>query len=123
MTEQEIAHLRVLIADERQDRLALLADLVVGLGHEVVARETEIRKAGAATARERPDVALVVEFHARANSRSRLAPRASSAFSGQERTFLAELLPEWVNRTRSQVISHDGGMSRVLLSNLATSVS
>ena len=59
MTEQEIAHLRVLIADERQDRLALLADLVVGLGHEVVAREIEIRKAGAATARERPDVALV----------------------------------------------------------------
>ncbi|MHB8644029.1 MAG: ANTAR domain-containing response regulator [Gaiellaceae bacterium] len=60
MTEQEIAHLRVLIADERQDRLELLADLVVGLGHEVVAREIEIRTAGAATARARPDVALVV---------------------------------------------------------------
>jgi len=59
MTEQEIAHLRVLIADQRQDRLELLADLVVGLGHEVVAREIEIRKAGAATARARPDVALV----------------------------------------------------------------
>ena len=60
MTDQESAHLRVLIADERQARLELLADLVVGLGHDVVAREIEIRKAGAATARERPDVALVV---------------------------------------------------------------
>jgi response regulator NasT len=59
ITEQEITNLRVLIADERQDRLALLAHLVVGLGHEVVASEIEIRKAGAATARERPDVALV----------------------------------------------------------------
>ena len=60
MTEPETANLRVLIADERQDRLELLSQLVVGLGHEVVAREIEIRKAGAATARERPDVALVV---------------------------------------------------------------
>ena len=52
-------HLRVLIADERQDRLKVLAHLVAGLGHEVIASEIEIRKAGAATARERPDVALV----------------------------------------------------------------
>ena len=52
--------LRVLIADERQDRLKVLADLVARLGHEVIASEIEIRKAGAATARERPDVALVV---------------------------------------------------------------
>jgi response regulator NasT len=59
IAEQEIAHLRVLIADERQDRLELLAHLVAGLGHEVIASEIEIRKAGAATARERPDVALV----------------------------------------------------------------
>jgi AmiR/NasT family two-component response regulator len=58
--EHEIAHLRVLIADERKDRLDLLAHLVAGLGHEVVASEIEIRKAGPATARERPDVALVV---------------------------------------------------------------
>jgi AmiR/NasT family two-component response regulator len=59
MTEQETPHLRVLIADERQDRLELLARLVAGLGHEVVASEIEISKAGEATARERPDVALV----------------------------------------------------------------
>ncbi len=58
--EQEATRLRVLIADEHQDRLELLAGLVAGLGHEVVAREVEIRKAGAATAREHPDVALVV---------------------------------------------------------------
>ena len=60
ITEQETAHLSVLIADERQDRLERIARLVAGLGHEVVASEIEIRKAGAATARERPDVALVV---------------------------------------------------------------
>jgi response regulator NasT len=33
--------------------------LVVGLGHEVVALEVEVRSVGAATARVRPDVALV----------------------------------------------------------------
>jgi hypothetical protein len=37
-----VHHLRVLIANEHQDRLALLADVVKGLGHEVVARETSV---------------------------------------------------------------------------------
>ena len=59
ITEQDIAHLRVLIADERQDRLEVLAHLVAGLGHEVIAREVDVREVGAVTARERPDVALV----------------------------------------------------------------
>ena len=60
MPVAQISPLRVLIADERQDRLKVLADLVARLGHEVIASEIEIKKAGAATARERPDVALVV---------------------------------------------------------------
>ena len=55
----ESRHLRVLIANERRDRLALLAQVVTGLGHEVVAREVEVEEVGAVTARERPDVALV----------------------------------------------------------------
>jgi AmiR/NasT family two-component response regulator len=49
----------VLIANERRDRLELLAQVVTGLGHEVIAREVDVREVGAATARERPDVALV----------------------------------------------------------------
>jgi AmiR/NasT family two-component response regulator len=52
-------HLRVLIANERKDRLALVAPIVVALGHEVIAREIEVHDVGAVTARERPDVALV----------------------------------------------------------------
>jgi AmiR/NasT family two-component response regulator len=53
------SHLRVLIANERRDRLELLAKVVTGLGHEVVAREIDVREVGAVTSRERPDVALV----------------------------------------------------------------
>lgn len=52
-------HLRVLIANERRDRLALLAAVVTELGHEVIAREVDVSEIAAATARERPDVALV----------------------------------------------------------------
>jgi len=59
LTETDITHLRVLIANERRDRLALLAEVVAGLGHEVIAREIDVREVGAVTARERPDVALV----------------------------------------------------------------
>jgi AmiR/NasT family two-component response regulator len=52
-------HLRVLIANERKDRLALVAPVVAALGHEVIAREIDVDDVGAVTARERPDVALV----------------------------------------------------------------
>jgi AmiR/NasT family two-component response regulator len=59
MSYRETDHLRVLIANERRDRLALVAPLVASLGHEVIAREIEIEDVGPVTARERPDVALV----------------------------------------------------------------
>jgi AmiR/NasT family two-component response regulator len=59
MKDRETGHLRVLIANERKDRLALVAPIVIGLGHEVIAREIEVDDVGAVTARERPDVALV----------------------------------------------------------------
>jgi AmiR/NasT family two-component response regulator len=49
----------VLIANERKDRLALVAPLVANLGHEVIAREIDVADVGVVTARERPDVALV----------------------------------------------------------------
>jgi len=52
-------HLRVLIANEKRERLDILAQVVSGLGHEVIAREIYVREVGAATERERPDVALV----------------------------------------------------------------
>lgn len=49
----------MLIANERTDRLALVAPIVVALGHEVIAREIDVEDVGPVTARERPDVALV----------------------------------------------------------------
>jgi DNA-binding NtrC family response regulator len=59
MSQRETEHLRVLIANERRDRLAIVAPIVATLGHEVIAREIEVTEVGAVTARERPDVALV----------------------------------------------------------------
>lgn len=59
MAEVETQHLRVLIANEKRDRLELLARVIAGLGHDVIAREIDSKEVGAATARERPDVALV----------------------------------------------------------------
>jgi AmiR/NasT family two-component response regulator len=56
---EHATHLRVLIANEKLERLALLAPVVAGLGHEVIAREISVAEVGAVTARERPDVALV----------------------------------------------------------------
>ncbi|HEY8866844.1 MAG TPA: ANTAR domain-containing protein [Solirubrobacteraceae bacterium] len=59
MSYHENKHLRVLIANERKEGLALVAPIVAALGHEVIAREIEVADVGAVTARERPDVALV----------------------------------------------------------------
>jgi AmiR/NasT family two-component response regulator len=59
MNYRDTEHLRVLIANERKDGLALVAPIVVALGHEVIAREVQVEDVGAVTIRERPDVALV----------------------------------------------------------------
>ena len=59
MVENEVQQLRVLIANERRDRLELLAQVVSRLGHEVIAQEIDVTAVAAVTAREQPDVALV----------------------------------------------------------------
>ena len=59
MSTPDIGHLRVLIANEKRERLERVAGVVAALGHEVIAREIYVKDVGTATARERPDVALV----------------------------------------------------------------
>ena len=59
MGNRDTEHLRVLIANERKDQLALVAPAVAALGHGVIAREIDVKDVGVVTARERPDVALV----------------------------------------------------------------
>jgi AmiR/NasT family two-component response regulator len=54
-----VDRLRVLIANEHIERLGLLAGVVEGLGHDVVARSVSVKEVAATTARERPDVAIV----------------------------------------------------------------
>jgi AmiR/NasT family two-component response regulator len=55
----EVKRLRVLVANERQDRLVIVADVIRGLGHEVIAPQIEVSEVGPVTAREHPDVAFV----------------------------------------------------------------
>jgi AmiR/NasT family two-component response regulator len=59
MAEGQSRRLRVLIANEKRARLALLERVVTELGHEVIAREISVTDVGAVTAHEHPDVALV----------------------------------------------------------------
>jgi len=55
----ETHHLRILIANEKRERLERLAAFIATLGHEVIAREIHVKEVAASTAREHPDVALV----------------------------------------------------------------
>jgi len=57
MTDHRL--LRILIANERKDRLERIATIVTGLGHEVISRELEVADVAAATEREHPDLAFV----------------------------------------------------------------
>jgi hypothetical protein len=57
MVESGIEHLRVRIANERTDLLALLAEVVSGLGRDVIACEVGVKEIGAVTAREHPVLA------------------------------------------------------------------
>jgi AmiR/NasT family two-component response regulator len=52
-------HLRVLIANERHDRLAVVAPLVTSLGHQVVAQVIGTDEVAELTHQSQPDVALV----------------------------------------------------------------
>ncbi len=61
--EGSAQHLRILIANERQERLAVVAPLVSSLGHEVIAREIRADEVGDLTQRMQPDVALVGVGH------------------------------------------------------------
>ena len=56
---ETVTPLRVLIANERKDRLERIAEIVTGLGHEVISRELEVSDVAAATEREHPDLAFV----------------------------------------------------------------
>lgn len=51
--------LRVLIANERPDRLAVITEILTKMGHVVVAAGVDVGQIGETTRREHPDVALV----------------------------------------------------------------
>jgi AmiR/NasT family two-component response regulator len=52
--------LRILIANQDRERLQQVTSTVVALGHAAVLREGSLEDIGAATAAERPDLALVI---------------------------------------------------------------
>jgi AmiR/NasT family two-component response regulator len=51
--------LRVLLANEREEHMMLVAAIVESLGHRVIATSTDVSGVGALTASKHPDVALV----------------------------------------------------------------
>jgi len=55
----EFQSLRVLIANQREERLQSTTAMVAEMGHQVIARELEVVEVAAATAETLPDVALV----------------------------------------------------------------
>jgi AmiR/NasT family two-component response regulator len=91
-----VHHLRVLIANERRDHLELLAKVVTGLGHEVVAREIAVKEVGPATARLRPDVAIVGLGDSSAHALEMVSGIVREAFCPVI-AVLATNDPDWVN--------------------------
>ncbi len=55
----EHEQLRVLVANQREDRIGRVTEIVISLGHIVVVGSTDVAEVGDMTIRERPDVALV----------------------------------------------------------------
>lgn len=54
------AHLRIVIASEAGARLDEVTNMVAGLGHEVIARESSFTDIDQITSRVHPDVAIVI---------------------------------------------------------------
>ena len=96
-----IHHLRVLIANQRSDRLELLAQVVTLLGHEVIAREIHVKDVAAVTARERPDVALVGLGENAEHALQQISEIVSEAFCPVI-ALLDAYDGEWVNEAASR---------------------
>jgi AmiR/NasT family two-component response regulator len=96
-----IHHLRVLIANQRADRLGLLAEVVKGLGHEVIAREIHVSDVAAVTARERPDVALVGLGESAEHALDQISEIVAQAFCPVI-ALLDSYDGEWVNEAASR---------------------
>jgi AmiR/NasT family two-component response regulator len=90
-------NLRVLIANQRADRLDLLAEVVTGLGHEVIAQEIHVSDVGAVTARERPDVALVGLGESSDHALQLITEIVRSAYCPVI-ALLQDYDPEWVDK-------------------------
>jgi AmiR/NasT family two-component response regulator len=85
-----------LIANQRPERLDLLAKVVNGLGHEVIAREVRVAEVAAVTARERPDVALVGLGESSEHALQLISEIVRGAFCPVI-ALLEDYDPEWVN--------------------------
>ena len=96
-----IHHLRVLIANQRSDRLEILAQVVTELGHEVIAREIHVSDVAAVTARERPDVALVGLGESAEHALHQISEIVSQAFCPVI-ALLDTYDGEWVNEAASR---------------------
>jgi AmiR/NasT family two-component response regulator len=59
MRSESREHLRILIANQRPERLDLTTGIVAALGHTVIARSLDVTQVAGTTAEARPDVALV----------------------------------------------------------------
>ncbi len=94
-------HLRVLIANQRVDRLETLAQVVTGLGHEVIAREIHVTDVAAVTARERPDVALVGLGESASHALGQISEIVAEAFCPVI-ALLEEYDGNWVNEAASR---------------------
>ena len=57
--DEDPPHLRVLVADDDQRRIAEIADVVGGLGHTVVGRLLDVSELADAAQLDHPDVAIV----------------------------------------------------------------
>jgi AmiR/NasT family two-component response regulator len=64
MDPESIRRLRVLVADGPGVRLDEVTRTVAGLGHDVIARESSLPDVAHITAKERPDVAVVIVHEA-----------------------------------------------------------
>lgn len=95
--------LRVLIADEDEDKLAALEAVVREIGHEVAAHAVDVDGAAQTIAAEEPDVALVA-LHTDAGHALGLIDEIAEYASGPVIAVIADEDPEFVRRAA------DGGI-------------
>src|ERR1035441_10447429 len=122
MSDHKTENLRVLIANERKDGLAVIAPIVVALGHEVIAREIEVADVGKSLLGPEKGLLLLAppqDLRLLELDQRRGEERGVGLAADEKTAAALQGLPDLIRRDVQALVLSDGADVRLLVARIA----